>query len=317
MNLRSLFFLFLSMNQLLAAVDGQVADVAEALQAGDPSGINQALVKLQLGINETVFSAPPGSDARHQSRRGVQESLAPIEMQLIELTSHPNSTVASTATTVLASAPSSPRILSALKNNLESTEVPVVASNSLFALWKLGLLDSDIEAIATRRIAGYKTPGDSDVAFNLIRSAADIPLPSAVDLLTDILKDDDRVSVQVIVAQALGRLGPDGRESLPYLQQVLDDLREGKADFRDINTVGRALMKVSGRNDFVQMTPPSSLVKSSSAESTQREGSSSLPPEVVLPTDEDDRPGLPPFLIGVVFAGALLTALLLYLRRRA
>lgn len=249
----------LSASSLLAAIDSEISGVKITISEGDPRKMNQALVALQLAINQmepidSPVNAP--SAARIKARQNIQTAIEPIKNELIALTHHSDSTVVQTASTVLGSAAPSIEVYNALKGNLENTKSPGIAASSLLALSKSGLMDDEIGAIAADRIEEYQSGANPDLALNLIRTAAFVPVPQAANQLIEIIKSDDRIGAKMTAANAIMKLGPDGEKALPELEKLLQELEQKGGDFRDINTVKRAITLVSGRSDIPRAATP-------------------------------------------------------------
>lgn len=310
----------LSASNLLAAINGEIGGLKLAISDGDPRKINQALVKLQLAINQMEPVDAP-SAARINARQKIQQAIEPIKNELLALTQNPDLTVAQTATTVLGSAAPSIEIYNTLRDNLEKTKSPGVAASSLMALSKAGLMDDEIGTIAADRIGEYQSGANPDLALNLIRTAAFIPVPQATNQLIEIIKSDDRVGAKMTAANAIMKLGPAGEDALPELEKLLQELEQQGGDFRDVNTIKRAIILASGRGDAPQVeTPPATAPQTNSTPPTtmpvQRPNSTSQ--AMPSPTAAETKfasSGIP--IVPVAMLAAItLSFLILIFRRR-
>jgi len=304
-----LILMALSASNLLGSIDGEIGGLKQVISEGDPRKINQALVALQLAINQmepvdSPVDAP--SAARIQARQNIQQKIAPIKNELIALTKNPDLTVAQTATTVLGSAGRSVEIYNALKDNLQNTKSPGVAASSLLALSKSGLMDDEIEAIAANRIGEYQSGANPDLALNLIRTAAFVPVPKATNELIEIIKSDNRVGTKMTAANAIMKLGPAGAEALPELEKFLLELEHNGGDFRDINTIKRTIMHVSGRGSVSNVN----TLAASAAQTTP------VPAAGTPATERTSSPGFP-VAPAVIFLTVVVGILVCLLRRKS
>lgn len=251
-----LIIFLISASNLLAGIESEIRGLKSKITEGDPRNINQSLVAIQLAINQMEPVDSPvdsPSAARIKARQKIREAIDPIIDELILLTNSNDSSVAQTATTVLGSATPSMDVYKALKENLEKTKIPGIAASSLIALSKAGLLDDEVGNIAAIRIAEYHSLANPDLALNLVRTAAFVPVPQATDQLIEILKSDERIGARMTAANAIMKLGQAGAKALPELENLLQDLLQNGGDFRDINTIKRAIMIASGGDDVSQV----------------------------------------------------------------
>lgn len=310
-----LIIMALSASNLFAAIDGEIGGVKSAISEGDPRKINQALVTLQLAINQTEPVDAP-SAARIKARQNIQQAIEPIKNELIALTQNPDLTVAQTVTTVLGSAAPSIEVYNALKDNLEKTKSPGVAASSLLALSKSGLMDDEIGTIAANRIGEYQSDANPDLALNLIRTAAFVSVPQAASQLIEIIKSDDRIGAKMTAANAIMKLGPAGAEALPELEKLLQELEQNGGDFRDVNTIKRAIMLVSGRSDGPQaVTLPATAAQTTPVPPAttpvqQVKSAASATPAA----ETKSSSGFPIVPVGTI--GAVLVGIIFYLLRR-
>jgi len=311
-----LIIMALSASNLLAAINSEIGGLKVAISEGDPRKINQALVALQLAVNQmepvdSPIDAP--SAARIKARQNIQQAIEPIKNELIELTRNPDLTVAQTSTTVLGSAAPSIEVYDALKDNLEKTKSPGVAASSLMALSKAGLMNDEIEDIAADRIGEYQSRANSDLALNLVRTAAFVPVPQATDQLIEILKSDDRIGPRMTAANAIMKLGPAGVEALPELEKLMRELEQNGGDFRDINTIKRAIMLVSSRSDTPQAEISTTTQTTPMPPMATPSQKQTLSPS---PTAAETKSSPWLWIVGAILLLAVMGGILLKLRRK-
>lgn len=311
----------LSASNLFAGIESEISGLKTSISEGDPRKINQSLVTLQLAINQmepvdSPVDAP--SAARIKARQSIQQAIEPIKGELILLTQNTDSTVAQTATTVLGSAAPSIDVYNALKGNLEKTKSPGVAASSLMALSKSGLLDDEVGTIAADRIGEYQSRANSDLALNLVRTAAFVPVPQATDQLIEILKSDDRIGARMTAANAIMKLGPAGVEALPELEKLMRELEQNGGDFRDINTIKRAIMLVSGRSDTPQaeISTTTQTTPAPTASTPVQKLKSTAPETPLAPTVVETKSKQWPWIIGAILLLAAVGGIVLKLRRK-
>lgn len=316
-----LIIIALGASTLLAAIDSEVGGLKLAISQGDPRKINQALVALQLEINRMEPIDSPvdtPSAARIKARQNIQQIIEPIKNDLIALTRNSDSTVAQTATTVLGSAAPSLDVYNVLKDNLSRTKSPGVAASSLMALSKSGLLDDEIGVIVADRIGEYQSGINPDLALNLIRTAAFVPIPQATSQLIEIIKSDDRIGAKITSANAIMKLGPAGEEALPELENLLQELEQQGGDFRDINTVKRAIMLVSSRDDARQAEALVAVMASQSTPDPSEPTPVQQPKTSKSPTQTEGRmpasSGLP--IMPVAILAAVIAGVVIFILRR-
>ena len=306
-------------SNLLAGIESEISGLKTSILEGDPRKINQSLVTLQLAINQLEpidSSVDAPSAARIKARQSIQQAIEPIKGELILLTNNSDSTVAQTATMVLGSAKPSIEVYNALKGNLEQTKSPGVAASSLLALSKAGVLDDEAGTIAADRISEYQTRVNPDLGLNLVRTAAFVPVPQATDQLIEILKSDDRIGARMTAANAIMKLGPAGAEALPELKKLKQELEQNGGDFRDINTINRAIMLASGRSNTPQAVMPSTTAAQTTpvpplpVQQPKSEAAPSIKIEVETPSSSS-FPILPVAILAAVIVG-----IVLYILRR-
>jgi hypothetical protein len=183
-------------------------------------------------------------------------------------------------------------------------------------LYQLGAADDSIREIAVERIKGYDDRSRSDVAFGLLNLSAVWPLPEVLPVCIEMLKSDTLLSNKVIAANAIMKLGPAGDEALPELEKLLQDLEQQGGDFRYINTVKRAIMLVSGRNDVPHTVTPAATVAAQPtpvppAATPVQQPKSAASPAAAAKSAPSGFPLVPVAILAAVIAG-----IVLYLLRR-
>jgi hypothetical protein len=241
------------MSAAVNALEGDASTLKEAVTSGDANRINSALIQLNAAVtkhelvDQSSWDKP--SPERLQRRHDIMAALEPVKGELVKLTQHENRTVARNASVVLGHSSGGNEVYESLKDNLQRSPSAPIASTALYSLYQLGRADDEVRTLAAARIAGYNQRSESQVAFGLLNLGAVWPLPEALPVCIEMLKSNEPVGSKMVAASAIMKLGPAAAEALPELQRFLAQLRAQSGDFRDINTLERAVRVVSGQTD--------------------------------------------------------------------
>jgi hypothetical protein len=306
------------------ALDVEIAAASKAIQGGDAALINQSLVNLNSAVRrfEPVDSPvnKPSPD-RIEARRVIAAKLQPLKQPLIGLTSHSDQSVAGTATVILGHIPNDSEVGQVLLSNLEKTASADLASKSLSSLFQSGLADASARNVAAKRMSEFDMRDNSgqSVALALLQSGNYYSIPEGFETYLRLLKDDKRISAKLLAARAITSLGPAGAKALPELEKLLQELEQNGGDFRDVNTIKRAIMLVSGRSDTPQ--PAISAATQTTpvpAAATPLQQPKSTPTETPSPstTVAESKSSSWPWIIGAILLLVVAGGIVLYLRRK-
>jgi len=228
---------------------GEVQLLKGALASKNAETINQALLELNGAVNKYEFidSSPwdhPSPD-KQRRRLEIKGFLKPIEGDLVKLVVGDNATLASNSSVILGFSSGEAQVYDALKDNVEKSTNNSVAASSLYSLYQLGLADESVRGAAVQRISDYQKESDRAVAFSLLNLGAVWPIPEAIPVIIDILKSNQPVGAKIVASNAASKLGPVGAPALPFLEAFLNDLEKQNGDFRDINTLNRAISSIA------------------------------------------------------------------------
>lgn len=244
--------LFAILIMLISAVafgmKAEVAALKSALGSGNANKINHALVQLNMAIQEqeegdkTSWNTP--SSMPIQRRQEVQNVLESIKSDLTGLIPGNNKTISRNATVILGFTSGGDEVYRALKLALENSTSASVTASAFYALYQLDAADGRVREIALGRIRAYEDRSQADVAFGLLSLPAVWSLSEVLPVCMEILKSDTLLSNKVVAATAIMKFGSAGKEALPELKKLLQDLKQQGGDFRYIHTVQRAIRLV-------------------------------------------------------------------------
>ena len=250
--MRCFILIFWTLISHAMALTQEVDAFKSAVQTGDSQMINRSLATLGLAIEAyepydgSLYNNP--SPDRLAARSQIKQALEPIKSDLIQIASSSDRANAYSAIGILGSTGGGAEVYELLKDTLTNTNDSGLAVSSLSALDKLGLIDSTIENIVSKRIADVNVNDNSgkSVPLGLISEAGEIPIPPALNTFIKVLESAPSIWGKAAAAEAIMRLGPGGASALPELEKQLALFKASHADFRAINRLTRAISVVKG-----------------------------------------------------------------------
>jgi len=309
------------MSAFSQGVTNEVGALKSALASEKPEAINQALIGLQGAINEYEFvdRSPWNnpSPVKQQRRIEIRAALQPIVADLSKLVTGQSPTLAANSAVILGFSDGGPQVRESLNQSLQESPYSSVASSSAYSMFQLGLADVSVRTAVAARLRDYQSESKRDVAFGLLNLASAWPIPEVLPVILEILQSDEQTGAKMVAINALIKLGPQAEEALPEIEKLLQTLEQQGADFRDINTIKRAIMLVSGQGDTPQAaTPAATAAQTTSVPPTampvqQPKSAASPSPAAAEPKSSPGFPVLP-----VAIVAAVLVGVVLYLLRR-
>lgn len=335
-------FIILIFTSYAFALEVEIDALKKAIPTGDPGTINKALVDLHIAITYSDISDGSSynnpSATRLDRRSEISQALEPIKQDLIALTSlsnptvfnegvldwngkpqgsqQPDLTIITNANVLLGYAQGSERVYETLIENVSQGSAANVVSSASYSLFQSGLADKKAIDIIIKRMEGYQDERGKEVAYRLMHLAGVWPMPSALDLFTEVLKSKSPISAKIVAANAIAKIGAGGASALPSLRDLLQELEQNGGDFRDINTINRAIMLASGRSNTPQAVMPSTTAAQTTpapplpVQQPKSEATPSIKIEVETPSSSS-FPILPVAILAAVIVG-----IVLYILRR-
>lgn len=300
-------------------VSNEIVALKSALASEKPDAINQALIGLQGAINQYEFvdRSPWNnpSPEKQQRRTEIRSALQPIVPDLSKLVAAENPTLAANSAVILGFSGGDSAVYGSLKQSLQQSPYSSVVSSSAYSMFQLGLADAPVRTAITERLQEYPSESKRDVAFGLLNLASAWPIPEALPVLIEILRSNEQIGAKMVAINALIRLGPQANEALPEIEKTLQELERQGGDFRDINTVKRAIMIVSGRGDTPQLVTPAATVAQTTPVPLVTTPSQKQPPSP-SPTAAETKSTPWPWIIGAILLLVVAGGILLKLRRK-
>lgn len=300
-------------------VSNEVVALKSALASEKPDAINQALIGLQGAINQYEFvdRSPWNnpSPEKQQRRIEIRSALQPLVPDLSKLVTAENPTLAANSAVILGFSDGGSAVYESLKQSLQESPYSSVVSNVAYSMFQLGLADVPVRTAITERLQEYQSENKRDVAFGLLNVASAWSIPEALPVIIEILQSNEQIGAKMVAINALIRLGQQAKEALPEIERLLQELEQNGGDFRDINTIKRAIMLVSGRGDSPQAVIPSMATVQTTPVPPVTTPSQKQPPSP-SPTAAETKSTPWPWIIGAILLLAVVGGILLKLLRK-